>query len=145
MDKLLIKKLDDKAIIPCLGSEHSAGLDLATLEPADIPAGQRVLLRTGLAFSIPSGMAGFIWPRSKLANKHGLIVLGGLVDSDYRGEVMISLLNTSSGCVELRAGDRVAQMVIQHHMSWLPIEEVQELDDTERGKSGINSHELRLR
>jgi dUTP pyrophosphatase len=139
-----IKKLDPKAKVPQLGSLEAAGLDLFTLESAEIPSGQRALLRTGIAMAIPAGMAGFIWPRSKLASKKGIAVLAGLVDPDYRGEVMISLHNTSDSVVEFRAGDKCAQMVIQQHFSWLPLEIVDELAPSDRGEEGINSHSMRL-
>ena len=142
---LKVKKLDEEAQLPCLGSLESAGLDLRTLESVEIQAGQRALLRTGIAMSIPVGMVGLIWPRSKLAAKKGVAVLAGVVDSDYRGEVMVSLLNTSSDVLEIRKGDKCAQMVLQQHFSSLPIEVVDELPDTERGDSGVNSSEMRLR
>ena len=70
--------------------------------------------------------------------------MAGVIDADYRGEVMISLLNTSDAVLELRKGDKVAQMIVQKHYSLLPIEIVTELDDTERGADGINSDEMRL-
>ncbi len=101
-------------------------------------------MKTGIAISIPRGTVGLIWPRSKLAAKFGLDVLAGVIDSDYRGEIMVSLLNTSDRVVELRKGDKCAQMIIQQHFSSLPMVEVDSLDDTERGKSGVNSSELRL-
>ena len=139
-----IKKLHPDAIIPTPGSSEAAGLDLHVLESADIPSGQRALLHTGIAMSIPEGMVGLIWPRSKLAAKKGLDVLAGVIDSDYRGEIMVSLLNTSDRLVELRKGDKCAQLVLQQHFSWLPIEIVDDLEPTERGNAGINSIDLRL-
>lgn len=139
-----IKKLDAGAKTPQLGSIEAAGLDLFTLESVEIPSGQRALLRTGIAMAIPVGMVGLIWPRSKLAAKKGVDVLAGVVDSDYRGEVMISLLNTSDQVLELRAGDKCAQMIIQQHFSWFPIEMVTDLEPSERGAEGVNSHEMRL-
>jgi|TARA_R110000737_G_scaffold197010_1_gene217509 deoxyuridine 5'-triphosphate nucleotidohydrolase len=141
---LKIKKLHREAIIPCLGSKDSAGLDLFTLESVDIPSGSRALLHTGIAMSIPLGMVGLIWPRSKLAAKKGVATLAGVIDADYRGEVMISLLNTSDAVLELRKGDRVAQMILQQHYSWIPLEIVDDLEETSRGTSGINSSEMRL-
>ena len=86
-----------------------------------------------------------IWPRSKLAAKMGVDVLAGVVDSDYRGEVMISLLNTGFDPVEIMTGDKVAQMIIQKHYSDIGINVVHNLDDTKRGKSGVNSSEMRFR
>ena len=142
---LKIKKLSLDAKLPCLGSKHSAGLDLFIIDSADILPGQRALLHTGIAMSIPDGMVGLIWPRSKLASKKGLAILAGVIDSDYRGEIMVSVLNTSDELIELRSGDKVAQMIIQRHYSDLDIKVVNELEETERGKSGINSNEMRLR
>ena len=141
---LKIKKLDKEATIPCLGSKDSAGMDLFTLESVDIPPGARALLHTGIAMSIPLGMVGLIWPRSKLAAKKGVATLAGVIDADYRGEVMISLLNTSDALLELRQGDKVAQMILQQHYSWIPLEIVDDLEETSRGTSGINSSEMRL-
>ena len=139
-----IKKLHQDARMPELGSADAAGLDLFLIEHADIQPGQRALLRTGIAMAIPSGMVGLIWPRSKLAAKLGLDVLAGVIDSDYRGEIMVSLLNTSDRIVELRKGDKCAQMLIKQHFSWLPMELVTDLPETDRGNSGVNSLELRL-
>ena len=139
-----IKKLHQDAKIPGLGSTHAAGLDLCTIEHADIPPGQRALLKTGIAMSIPDGTVGLIWPRSKLAAKLGIDVLAGVVDSDYRGEIMVPLLNTSDRLVELRKGDKCAQIIIQQHFSSLPLVLVDSLDYTDRGKAGVNSSEMRL-
>lgn len=144
-ESIKIKKLCDSAITPTHGSVEAAGLDLFTIQDADILPGQRAVLKTGIAMEIPFGMVGLIWPRSKLAVKMGIDVLAGVVDSDYRGEVMISLLNTSDKTVELRKGDKCAQIIIQKHYSWLPIEVVDELQESDRGIDGINSLEMRLK
>jgi len=138
------KKLSIHAKAPIRGSEYAAGLDLFTIESADILPKQRVLLKTGLAVEIPANHAGLIWSRSKLAVKKGIDVLAGVVDADYRGEVMISLLNTSDQIVEIRRGDKVAQMIIQECSLINPVE-VDQLSETDRGSSGVNSSELRLR
>ena len=140
-----INLLHINAKIPSRGSEESAGLDFHTIESVTIPPGQRALLKTGLAMSMPAGYVGLIWPRSKLAAKMGIDVLAGVVDSDYRGEIMISLLNTGLDPVEIKAGDKVAQMIIQRHYSDIQINVVEDLDETMRGKAGVNSSELRLR
>ena len=94
--------------------------------------------------SMPKGYVGLIWPRSKLAAKMGIDVLAGVVDSDYRGEIMISLLNTGFNSVEIKSGDKVAQMIIQKHYSDMQINVVEDLDKTMRGKAGVNSSEMRL-
>ena len=140
-----INLLHEDAIVPSRGSEESAGLDFHTIESVTIPPGQRALLKTGIAMSMPAGYVGLIWPRSKLAAKMGIDVLAGVVDSDYRGEIMISLLNTGFDTVEIKAGDKVAQMIIQRHHSDMQINIVEDLDETMRGKAGVNSSELRLR
>ena len=140
-----INLLHINAKIPSRGSEESAGLDFHTIESVTIPPGQRALLKTGIAMSMPAGYVGLIWPRSKLAAKMGIDVLAGVVDSDYRGEIMISLLNTGLDPVEIKAGDKVAQMIIQRHYSDMQINIVEDLDETMRGKAGVNSSELRLR
>jgi len=140
-----INLLSPNANIPSRGSDESAGLDICTIESVTIAAGQRALLRTGLAMSMPRGYVGLIWPRSKLAAKMGVDVLAGVVDSDYRGEIMVSLLNTGQDAVELRSGDKVAQMIIQKHFSDMEKNVVDDLDRTMRGYSGVNSSEMRLR
>jgi dUTP pyrophosphatase len=140
-----ITPLSVNAKIPTRGSDESAGLDLHTVDSVTIPPGHRALLKTGLSMSMPKGYVGLIWPRSKLAAKMGIDVLAGVVDSDYRGEVMISLLNTGLDTVEIRTGDKVAQMIIQRHYSDMQINVVDELDKTMRGKAGVNCSENRLR
>jgi len=117
-----IKKLSEHAQLPCRGSLEAAGLDLHTIEPAELWPGCRATLRTGIAMALPTNYVGLIWPRSKLAAKMGIDVLAGVVDSDYRGEIMVSLLNTSDDTVEIRKGDKVAQMIVQEHYSSLPVE-----------------------
>ena len=140
-----ITLLSTNAKIPTRGSDESAGLDLYTVDSVTIPSGHRALLKTGLSMSMPKNYVGLIWPRSKLAAKMGIDVLAGVVDSDYRGEVMISLLNTGLDPVEIRTGDKVAQMIIQRHYSDMQINVVDELDKTMRGKAGVNCSENRLR
>lgn len=140
-----INLLRPNANIPSRGSDESAGLDICTIESVTITAGQRALLKTGIAMSMPKGYVGLIWPRSKLAAKMGVAVLAGVVDSDYRGEIMVSLLNTGQDAVELRSGDKVAQMIIQKHFSDMEKNVVDDLDRTMRGYSGVNSSEMRLR
>ena len=140
-----INLLHENAKLPSRGSDESAGLDLHTIESVIIPPKHRALLSTGIAMSMPLGYVGLIWPRSKLAAKMGIDVLAGVVDSDYRGEIMISLLNTGFNSVEIKSGDKVAQMIIQKHHSDMQINIVDDLDNTMRGKSGVNSTEMRIR
>ena len=152
-----INLLHINAKIPSLGSDESAGLDFRTIESVTIPPGIKAIVKTGIAMSMPKGYVGLIWSRSKLAMKLGLIaelvrvcektgaIMGGVVDSDYRGEVMIGLLNTSQDPIEIKAGDKVAQMIIQRHYSDMQINIVDDLDKTMRGQAGVNSTEMRLR
>ena len=139
-----IKLLNELAKMPVKGSGEAAGLDLFTTESVTIPPGHRALLKTGVSMSLPHSYVGLIWPRSKLAAKMGIDVLAGVVDSDYTGEIMISLLNTGLEHVEIKRGDKVAQMIVQKHYSFFDLVEVDNLDETERGKAGINSSEMRL-
>lgn len=112
-----VQVLDSRAELPSYARMHDAGADLVAIEPAKLAAGGgRALLRTGLAIAIPKGYAGFVLPRSGLAAKHGVTVTNGpgLIDAGYRGEVMVTLVNTDPEhvfCVE--AGDRIAQLVVQ--------------------------------
>ena len=117
MEKLQIKikKLDGAAILPTYGTPFSAGADLYALctESIVIQPGQTVLIHTGLAFEIPEGYGGFVFARSGLATKKGLAPANkvGVIDSDYRGELMIPLHNGSGAAAVIEHGDRVAQLV----------------------------------
>ena len=141
---LKIKKLHEDAQAPSKGSADAAGYDLYAIESVDIRSTCRAKLRTGIALDLPVGTVGQIWPRSKLANVYGLQVLGGVVDCDYTGEIMISIINSGHETVEIRKGDRIAQLlivpVLNHYEGF---EIVDELKETERGTAGINSTELR--
>lgn len=139
-----VKFLHEDAKLPMRGSEQAAGLDLFTIENAIISPGCRALLKTGIAVALKPGTAGLIWPRSKLAAKLGIVVLAGVVDSDYRGEVMVSLLNTGNKDVELMKGDKVAQLIVQPVLRD-SLKVVDNLSDTERGVDGVLSSEMRIR
>ena len=137
--KLQIKKLDDSAIIPSRGSEHAAGLDLYCSEQVALEPLTRKLVKTGISVSIPSGHYGRIAPRSGLAFKNGIDVLAGVVDSDYRGEIMVLLLNTDSeNSIEFQKGDRIAQLIIEAY-GHFDVEEVETLEDSVRGIGGFGS------
>lgn len=137
------KKLHADAIAPTRGSEFAAGLDLSANESVFIGPGGRVKISTGIGVSVGDGNVGFVWPRSKLANKFGIQVLGGVIDADYTGEIMVILLNSGSATFEVRKGDRIAQLVVQACDITTPIES-DDLGDTARGIDGINSTDLRL-
>ena len=136
------KKLSEKAILPTRGSRYSAGADLYCAEDGavTIPSGESRLIHTGLAMEIPEGYAGLIYARSGLATKRGLAPSNkvGVVDSDYRGEIMVSLYNQSAEAQTIEPGERIAQMVVT---PFLPaeFEEAAELSETARGKGGFGS------
>lgn len=144
MDKrnINVKKLNDKAILPTYGSEFSAGADLyACLDGSvEILPGEAVLIHTGLAMEIPVGFAGLIYARSGLATKKGLAPSNkvGVIDSDYRGEIMVSLFNHSKEARTIEHGERIAQLVVTPFLSCI-YNEVNELSDTERGEGGFGS------
>ena len=137
-----IKKLDEKAVIPSYGSEYAAGFDLYAVldEDVTIKSGETYLVHTGLAMEIPIGYAGMIFARSGLATKKGLAPANkvGVVDSDYRGEVMVALHNHSTENHIIEPGDKIAQMVITPYLK-AKYEFVEELDDTIRGTGGFGS------
>lgn len=137
-----IKKLDKNAVIPTYGSEFSAGADLyyAGTEALDIEAGKTVLVHTGVALEIPEGLVGLIFARSGLATKRSLAPANkvGVIDSDYRGEIMVALHNHSDVTQRVEAGERVAQIVLVPYVA-AAFEETDELDDTARGAGGFGS------
>lgn len=137
-----IKKLNDKAMLPTYGSTYSAGADLYACmdETVTIQPGETVLVKTGLAMAIPEGYAGLIYARSGLATKKGLAPANkvGVVDADYRGEVMVPLYNHSRMAVDVEHGERIAQMVITPFLT-AEYMLTDELNETERGEGGFGS------
>ena len=137
-----IKKLNEKAIIPTYGSEFSAGADLYALldDALEIKPGETVLIHTGISLEITPGYGGFIFARSGLATKKGLAPANkvGVVDSDYRGEVMVALHNHSENSAVIENGERIAQMVFLPYAAAV-FTESESLDDTERGTGGFGS------
>ena len=141
MIELPIRRLRPDAQVPTRAYEHDAGIDLAACERVELGPGERALVPTGLAVAIPPGYAGYVQPRSGLATKHGISIVNtpGLVDSGYRGELKVALLNTdtrSSFVVE--PGMRIAQLVVLP-VPALELVEVDELPETERGVRGFGS------
>ena len=137
-----VKLIHDKAILPTKGSNDSAGYDLYTVDNALIQPKQSAKLKTGICLEMEKNTVGLIWERSKLASKFGIQILGGVVDCDYRGEVMISVYNSGDKPFEVYAGDRMAQIIFQQYYNY-DFNVVNELNDTARGKDGINSLETR--
>lgn len=137
-----IKKLSEKAVVPTYGTEFSAGADLYACmdEAVEIAPGETKLIHTGLAFEIPVGYVGLVYARSGLASKKGLAPANkvGVIDSDYRGEVMTALHNHSNVSQTVEPGERIAQMVIAPYITANFILS-ENLDDTERGEGGFGS------
>ncbi|HEX8649454.1 MAG TPA: dUTP diphosphatase [Pyrinomonadaceae bacterium] len=137
-ERLEFMKLDGAARLPTRGSQFAAGLDLYSIESLAIAARGRALVHTGLAVAIPHGFYGRVAPRSGLAIKHGLDVLAGVIDSDYRGEILCALINHGEEQVWIEAGIRVAQLVIESIATPEPVWS-EDLSGTERGGGGFGS------
>ena len=135
---LLVKKLTDQAIMPVRGSPLAAGFDLASAYDVIIPAHGKGIVKTDLAMNIPTTCYGRIAPRSGLAWKKHIDVGAGVIDADYRGNVGVVLFNHGEEDLVIQHGDRVAQLVLER-ISMMPCQEVQDLDDTERGEGGFGS------
>ncbi len=144
MDKynVRIKKLDENAIVPTYGSPFAAGADLyaCTQDKIEIAPCETKLIHTGIAMEIPTGFAGLIYARSGIATKRGLAPANkvGVIDSDYRGEIMVALHNHSDKMQSIESGERIAQLVIAPYVTADFIVS-ETLDDTERGEGGFGS------
>jgi len=138
LELLRFKQLDERAVLPRRGSVLAAGLDVCSIEDLRIEPRQRAVARTGLAVAIPPGFYGRVAPRSGLAAKNGLDVLAGVIDSDYRGEVCCLLYNTGDDAIDLPAGSKICQLIVEQiitpEATW-----ASELDETARGAGGFGS------
>ena len=137
-----IKKTDKNAAVPSYGTQFSAGADIYALADSDvvIPAGKSALIHTGIALEIPTGFVGLVCARSGLASREGLAPANkvGVIDSDYRGELMVALHNHSDEDRTVENGERIAQLLIVPYMQAV-FEECDELEDTSRGAGGFGS------
>ena len=141
MIELSIQRLRDDAVVPTRAYAGDAGLDLASCERIELGPGERATVATGLAVAIPDGYAGFVQPRSGLASRHGITIVNtpGLVDSGYRGELKVILLNTDANeAFVVEPGMRIAQLVVMQVPGIDPVE-VDELPESERGVRGFGS------
>ena len=132
-----IKRLNENATLPTYSHPGDAGMDLYSAQYVTLQPGETVKVVTGIATAIPSGFVGLVWDRSSMGSK-GIKRMGGVIDAGYRGEILVALLNTTQAPYEIKAGDKIAQMLIQ------PVEspalvEVSDLDDTSRGEGGFGS------
>jgi dUTP pyrophosphatase len=138
---LPVRRLRDDAFLPSRAYSGDAGLDLAACERYELGPGERAVVSTGLAVAIPEGYAGFVLPRSGLARRHGVTIVNtpGLIDSGYRGEVQVTLLNTDAAEVfRVEPGMRVAQLVVLA-VPEARLVEVEDLPASERGAGGFGS------
>ena len=142
MIKVNFKKLNENAIKPSFGTEFAAGADLYACEGSEvtIEAGETKLIHTGIALEIPEGYAGLIYARSGIATKRGLAPANkvGVIDADYRGEIMVALHNHSNTAQTIADGERIAQLVIAPFLA-VDYTETDELSDTVRGSGGFGS------
>lgn len=141
MTELQIRKLHEDAVVPTRAYDGDAGLDLASCESVVLGPGERATVGTGLAVAIPDGYAGFVQPRSGLASRHGITIVNspGLIDSGYRGELRVTLLNTDEREeFAVVPGMRIAQLVVVPVANVVPVE-VEELPESERGVRGFGS------
>ena len=140
--RVRIKKIDDRAIIPTYGTEYSAGADLYALldSSVEIAPHETAFIHTGISVEIPEGYCGLIFARSGLASKRGLAPANkvGVIDADYRGEVMVALHNHSDKIATVDPGERIAQLAIVPFLK-AEFEESDDLSDTIRGEGGFGS------
>lgn len=138
---LRFTRLSDRAIAPARAHAGDAGLDLHAAEALELAPGERARVTTGIAVAIPAGQTGLVLPRSGLADRHGIALVNapGLIDSGYRGELSVLLLNTDSReTFTVAVGDRIAQLVLVRHEA-PELLEVGELDETARASGGFGS------
>jgi dUTP pyrophosphatase len=137
-ERLRFKRLHPEARLPTRGSALAAGLDIYSVERVTLQPGARAAVRTGLAVAIPEGFYGRVAPRSGLAVRQGLDTMSGVIDSDYRGEILCVLINLGDAPIEIEPGARIAQLIIEKialpEAVW-----AEDLDETERGAGGFGS------
>ena len=138
IDSIKFLKLHADAKLPTRGSDKAAGLDLYSIETVTLGPGERIAVKTGLAVAIPEGFYGRVGPRSGLAIKHGIDTLAGIVDCDYRGQVLCALINLGQERVTLEKGERIAQLVIEAIITPQPVW-ADSLEETMRGAGGFGS------
>ena len=136
--KVQIKRTHSDAVLPSYAYSGDAGLDIYSCVDAEISAGEKEIVPTGLTIAVPAGHVGFVWDKSGIASKHHIKTMAGVLDSNYRGELKVVLTNLGRATYKIEKGQKIAQLVIQPYIQ-ADIEEVGELDDTERGDAGFGS------
>ncbi len=136
--ELRYKKLHPDAKVPTYAHATDAAMDLYTVEDFLLAPGERKSVPTGLAFAIPTGYVGLIWDKSGVSHKRGIKCLGGVIDSGYRGEVFLGVVNVGTQTQQFAKGDKVSQMLIQK-VEQPHLVEIDELDETDRGEGAFGS------
>lgn len=136
--RLKIKKLHPDARIPFHALPGDAGVDLFTVEPFELEPGERKSVPVGLALEIPEGYVGLIWDKSGLSHKYGIKQFGGVIDSGYRGEIHVGVMNLSDKFFGFEKGHKIAQLLIQK-VEKIEFEEAEQLSNTERGEGRFGS------
>ena len=131
--KLKVKKLNPEAKLPSKGHPGDAGIDFFATHMAVFAPGAQTNVKTGVALEIPEGHVGLIWDKSSVSFNKGLKIMGGVIDSGYRGEIIMSMYNTSNTEQVIEKGNKIAQMIIQKFEDY-EIEEINEMSDTVRGE-----------
>ena len=135
---LQVTRLDPQVPLPSYGYAGDAACDLFASREVTVAPGERVQVPTGIAMAIPDGYVGLVWDKSGLSHRHGLKTLGGVIDSGYRGEVMVGIVNLSDESYTFEKYHKVAQLVVQRK-EMVEIVEVDALEDAERGDRGFGS------
>ena len=133
-----LTRTQPNAKLPTKAHESDAGWDLYSTHPAIINSGHRGTINTGVSLEIPPSFVGLIWPRSGLSVKNGIDVLAGVIDSGYRGEIKVCLLNTSTDNIQIETGDRIAQILFQEVPKFI-LQKSETLQSTSRGDGGFGS------
>lgn len=136
--KISVKRISENAKIPCYAHEGDAGMDIFSSTDIIIEPMHRTAVPTGLEIEIPDGYAGLVWDKSGMALKEGLKTMAGVIDSSYRGELRVVVVNLSSRDIEIKKGEKIAQMLLQP-ITTAKIKEVKNLTETKRGKNGFGS------
>jgi len=136
--QLLIKKLHPNAKLPSFAHASDAGMDLFTVSDFVVNPGEHMLVNTGIAIGLPDGYAALVWDKSGIANRRHIKTVGGVFDTEYRGEYLIGLYNFGKEPQSFSAGDKIAQLLIQK-IEHPEIVEVEELDETTRGEGRFGS------
>ncbi|MDR3558181.1 MAG: dUTP diphosphatase [Candidatus Pacebacteria bacterium] len=136
--KIKIKKMYPDAIIPKYAHPGDAGMDLYTVDSLELLPGERKSVPLGIAMEIPSGYVGLIWDKSGLSHKYGVKTLGGVIDSIFRGELQVGVINLSDKAIKFEKGHKIAQLLIQK-VEEAEFQEVDVLSDSQRGNKGFGS------